>query len=82
MAWRRAGSTVYFADPSGHLVSVSIEESPTVHIGRATAVAGAPDGIIDLDAAAAGRLLIVRSETREQRPLELVQHWTAAVSRR
>ena len=81
-AWSRTGSTVYFADPSGHLVSVSIEESPTVHIGRATPVAGAPDGIIDLDAAADGRLLIVRSETREQRPLELVQHWTAALSRR
>jgi eukaryotic-like serine/threonine-protein kinase len=75
VAWSRTGSTIYFADPGGHLLSVSVGVSPSLHVGRATPVTGAPDGIVDLDAAADGRLLLLRSESSEHGPLELFEHW-------
>ncbi len=81
LAWSRTGARLYFADARGQLLSVSISETPAVRVGRALPVAGAPDAVVDLDAAADGRLLLVRSESSEQGPLELVAHWTPLARR-
>jgi serine/threonine-protein kinase len=76
-AWSRTGRTLYFADAAGHLISASVDESPTVRIGRPTPVAGAPDDVMDLSTAPDGRLLLLRSEPTAEAPLEIVEHWTA-----
>jgi hypothetical protein len=81
LAWSRSGKTIYFADAAGHLVSVTLDQDPTVRIGRPTAVAGAPDDIIDLDTAPNGRLLVIRSESSGEAPLEIITHWAAPTNR-
>jgi len=81
LAWSRSGKTIYFADGAGHLVSVTLDQDPTMRIGRPTAVAGAPDDIIDLDTAPNGRLLVIRSESSGEAPLEIITHWTAPPNR-
>ncbi|HEX8941954.1 MAG TPA: protein kinase [Gemmatimonadaceae bacterium] len=78
LAWSRSGKGIYFADAGGHLVSVTVDQNPTMRIGRPAPVAGAPDDIIDLDAASDGRLLLIRSESSGEAPLEIITHWTAS----
>jgi serine/threonine-protein kinase len=81
LAWSRSGNGIYFADGAGHLVSVTLDQKPTVRIGRPVAVAGAPDDIIDLDTAPNGRLLLIRSESSGEAPLEIITQWTAPTTR-
>ena len=81
MAWSRDGRILYFADGSGHLVSVNVADRPTLAIGRPTLVAGAPDHIISLDAAPNGRLLLVCDESPGQSPLEMIEHWSALATK-
>jgi Tol biopolymer transport system component len=81
LAWSRSGKGIYFADAGGHVVSVTVDQSPTVRIGRPAPVPGAPDDIVDLDVASDGRLLLIRSESSGEAPLEIITHWTASRSR-
>ncbi|HET7585851.1 MAG TPA: protein kinase [Gemmatimonadaceae bacterium] len=76
-AWSRTGHTLYFADAAGHLMSASIDDRPTVRIGRPAPVPGAPDDVVDLSTASDGRLLLLRSQPIAEAPLEIVVHWTA-----
>jgi serine/threonine-protein kinase len=82
VAWNRDGRTLYFLDAAGTLTSAPVETGPELRIGKPSPVAGAPRGIVELDAAPNGRLLLLYDDHMAEAPLTLVENWAALLKTR
>ncbi len=75
--WSRDGSTLYFINASGYLMSSEIGTSQDVpSVGSPQQVPGSPDGVVDFDTAPDGQLLITYDPGVAATPLRVITNWT------
>ncbi len=81
--WSRGGSTLYFIDASGQLMSSEIDTSQEVPaVGSPQQVPGSPAGVYGFDTAPDGRLLVIYDPGVATTPLRLIENWTKLLDER
>ncbi|MEO8030042.1 MAG: hypothetical protein ABI765_04280, partial [Gemmatimonadota bacterium] len=75
LTWGSDGRSLYFVGADGKLNSATVTDPAQLAVSQPMGFPAAPPEVVNLDAAADGRLLLVTDVSAGATPLTLVEHW-------